>query len=165
MNLLLTVYVKRVNHYTTRTTVMGAAYGTAKSSVGISAMAVMRPELMMKSIIPVIMAGIIAIYGLVVSFVLNGRIADPANGGYTLHQFRFQISYFLRFIIHFLIYKNIFVFTCTFCDNFRSFAHMAAGLTCGFCGLGAGYAIGEIVIFLCIYYLTKFINYYFQNEI
>jgi ATP synthase proteolipid subunit len=66
--------------------VMGAAYGTAKSSVGISAMAVMRPELMMKSIIPVIMAGIIAIYGLVVSFVLNGRIQDPANGGYTLHQ-------------------------------------------------------------------------------
>ena len=53
---------------------MGAAYGTAKSSVGISAMAVMRPELMMKAIIPVIMAGIIAIYGLVVSFVLANKI-------------------------------------------------------------------------------------------
>lgn len=66
---------------------MGAAYGTAKSSVGISAMAVMRPELMMKSIIPVIMAGIIAIYGLVVSFVLNGSIVDPCKGsGYTLHK-------------------------------------------------------------------------------
>merc|ERR1719243_402400 len=36
---------------------MGAAYGTAKSGVGIAAMGVMRPELVMKSIIPVIMAG------------------------------------------------------------------------------------------------------------
>ena len=31
---------------------MGAAYGTAKSGTGIAAMAVMRPELIMKSIIP-----------------------------------------------------------------------------------------------------------------
>jgi len=45
----------------------GAAYGTAVSGTGIAATAVMRPELVMKSIIPVIMAGIIAIYGLVVS--------------------------------------------------------------------------------------------------
>lgn len=36
---------------------MGAAYGTAKSGTGIAAMAVMRPDAIMKSIIPVIMAG------------------------------------------------------------------------------------------------------------
>ncbi len=36
-------------------------YGTAKSGVGISAMAVLRPDLMMKCVVPVIMAGIIAI--------------------------------------------------------------------------------------------------------
>jgi ATP synthase proteolipid subunit len=36
-------------------------YGTAKSGVGISAMAVLRPDLMMKNVVPVIMAGIIAI--------------------------------------------------------------------------------------------------------
>jgi len=36
-------------------------YGTAKSGVGISAMAVLRPDLMMKCVIPVVMAGIIAI--------------------------------------------------------------------------------------------------------
>ncbi|CAI9560468.1 unnamed protein product, partial [Staurois parvus] len=45
-------------------TALGAAYGTAKSGTGIAAMSVMRPELIMKSIIPVVMAGIIAIYGL-----------------------------------------------------------------------------------------------------
>eukprot|EP00112_Aurelia_sp_Birch-Aquarium-sp1_P007387 Seg1804.1 transcript_id=Seg1804.1/GoldUCD/mRNA.D3Y31 product="V-type proton ATPase 16 kDa proteolipid subunit" protein_id=Seg1804.1/GoldUCD/D3Y31 len=52
---------------------LGAAYGTAKSGTGIAAMSVMRPELIMKSIIPVVMAGIIAIYGLVVAVLIaNG---------------------------------------------------------------------------------------------
>ncbi|GMR48978.1 hypothetical protein PMAYCL1PPCAC_19173, partial [Pristionchus mayeri] len=46
-------------------TVLGASYGTAKSAVGICSMGVMRPELIMKSVVPVIMAGIIGIYGLV----------------------------------------------------------------------------------------------------
>lgn len=41
---------------------LGAAYGTAKSGTGISAMAVMRPELTIKCIIPVVMAGIIGEY-------------------------------------------------------------------------------------------------------
>ena len=36
-------------------------------------MSVMRPELIMKSIIPVVMAGILAIYGLVVAvLIVNG---------------------------------------------------------------------------------------------
>jgi len=39
-------------------------------------MAVMRPELIMKSIIPVVMAGIIAIYGLVVSVLIAGSLSD-----------------------------------------------------------------------------------------
>ena len=50
---------------------LGAAYGTAKSGTGIAAMSVMRPELIMKSIIPVVMAGIIAIYGLVVAVLVG----------------------------------------------------------------------------------------------
>jgi V-type H+-transporting ATPase proteolipid subunit len=64
---------------------LGAAYGTAKSGCGISAMAVMRPELIMKSIIPVVMAGIVAIYGLVVgALVANGL--DSAQDGYSLYK-------------------------------------------------------------------------------
>jgi len=55
---------------------LGAGYGTAKSGVGIANMAVMHPELVMKSVIPVVMAGIIAIYGLVVSVLIaNGMQA------------------------------------------------------------------------------------------
>ncbi|KAJ8297870.1 hypothetical protein KUTeg_024401 [Tegillarca granosa] len=59
---------------------LGAAYGTAKSGTGIAAMSVMRPELIMKSVIPVVMAGIIAIYGLVVAAL----IANTIDETYTL---------------------------------------------------------------------------------
>lgn len=59
----------------------GAAYGTAKSGVGISAMGVLRPDLVTKSIVPVVMAGIIAIYGLVVSVLVSGdRQYQSLNG-------------------------------------------------------------------------------------
>lgn len=64
---------------------LGAAYGTAKSGTGIAAMSVMRPELIMKSIIPVVMAGIIAIYGLVVAVLIAGSLESP-SGGYTLYR-------------------------------------------------------------------------------
>ncbi|KAF8516823.1 vacuolar ATP synthase, partial [Hysterangium stoloniferum] len=50
-------------------------YGTAKSGVGISAMSVLRPDLMMKCVVPVIMAGIIAIYGLVVSVLISSGLS------------------------------------------------------------------------------------------
>lgn len=63
---------------------LGAAYGTAKSGTGIAAMSVMRPELIMKSIIPVVMAGIIAIYGLVVAVLIAGQLGEPA--GYPLYK-------------------------------------------------------------------------------
>lgn len=55
---------------------MGAAYGTAKSGVGVSTMGVMRPELIMKSIIPVVMAGIVGIYGVVISVILSGSLVQ-----------------------------------------------------------------------------------------
>ena len=65
---------------------MGAAYGTAKSGTGIAHMAVMRPELIMKSIIPVVMAGIVAIYGLVVAVLIGNSIdmkkAYPLSKGF-----------------------------------------------------------------------------------
>ena len=61
---------------------LGAAYGTAKSGTGIAAMSVMRPEMIMKSIIPVVMAGLIAIYGLVVAVL----IANSLNDGISLYR-------------------------------------------------------------------------------
>ncbi|KAE8978810.1 hypothetical protein PR001_g24739 [Phytophthora rubi] len=43
---------------------LGTAYGTAKAGVGIASMGVMRPDLAMRNIIPVVMAGVLGIYGL-----------------------------------------------------------------------------------------------------
>merc|ERR1712213_224951 len=63
---------------------MGAAYGTAKSGTGIAAMSVMRPELIMKSIIPVVMAVIIAIYGVVVAVLIAGQLKPAPD--YTLYK-------------------------------------------------------------------------------
>merc|ERR1712160_122647 len=57
----------------------GAAYGTAKSGVGISSMGVMRPDMIMRSIIPVVMAGVLGIYGLITAVIINGKMDTPAT--------------------------------------------------------------------------------------
>ena len=63
---------------------IGAAYGTAKSALGIAAMGIVRPELIMRSILPVIMAGIVALYGMIVGMVLNQGLVPsyPAFRGF-----------------------------------------------------------------------------------
>ena len=53
---------------------LGAAYGTAKSGVGICAMGVMKPTAVIKGVIPVIMAGILGIYGLIVAVILGQKL-------------------------------------------------------------------------------------------
>jgi hypothetical protein len=75
---------------------MGAAYGTSKAGIGIAGLGSFRPELIMKvrtplsvrpdicahvvlhnqSLIPVVMSGIIAVYGLVVSVLIAGDRAS-----------------------------------------------------------------------------------------
>jgi V-type H+-transporting ATPase proteolipid subunit len=73
---------------------VGAAYGTSKSGIGIAGLGQFKPELIMKvrtpppgasvsvcaqygvlvqSLIPVVMSGIIAVYGLVVSVLIAGN--------------------------------------------------------------------------------------------
>eukprot|EP00298_Acanthocystis_sp_HF-20_P015063 c21015_g3_i1.p1 GENE.c21015_g3_i1~~c21015_g3_i1.p1 ORF type:complete len:164 (-),score=79.44 c21015_g3_i1:32-523(-) len=58
----------------------GAAYGTAKAGVGVSALGVLHPGLVMKSLIPVIMAGVLGIYGLIVAVIISSKVTD----GYSL---------------------------------------------------------------------------------
>ncbi|KZT73819.1 V-type ATPase [Daedalea quercina L-15889] len=53
---------------------VGAAYGTSKSGIGIAGLGTFKPELIMKSLIPVVMSGIIAVYGLVVSVLIAGGL-------------------------------------------------------------------------------------------
>lgn len=60
---------------------LGAAYGTAKAMIGMAECAMVRPDLLMKSLIPIVMAGITAIYGLVVSVLIANSLGDPRPYG------------------------------------------------------------------------------------
>merc|ERR1712166_504769 len=62
---------------------LGAAYGTAKSGVGVANMGVMHPDVVMKSIILVVMAGVLGIYGLIVAVLLASGIKSDDPYGYS----------------------------------------------------------------------------------
>lgn len=99
-------------------TALGAAYGTAKSGTGISAMAIMKPEMIMKSVVPVVMAGIIAIYGVVVAVLISQEIGALSADVKSPQERRKQIA--------------------------KGFTHLGAGLSVGLSGLAAGFAIGIV---------------------
>merc|ERR1719231_546163 len=61
---------------------LGAAYGTAKSGVGVGNMGVLHADMVMKSIIPIIMAGVLGIYGLIVAVLLASSITGDNNYAY-----------------------------------------------------------------------------------
>jgi V-type H+-transporting ATPase proteolipid subunit len=65
---------------------LGAAYGTAKSGVGIASLGVIDSSKIFKSLIPIIMAGILGIYGVIVAVLLNqdANIAKNGHDGYKI---------------------------------------------------------------------------------
>lgn len=84
----------------------GAAYGTAKSGIGIAGVGTFRPDLIMKvgelaprarsecliqvlpkSLIPVVMAGIIAVYSLVIAVLIAGDMGPPPDQNYSLFRY------------------------------------------------------------------------------
>lgn len=91
---------------------LGGAYGTAKSGLGLMAMGVHSPDLLMRNIIPVVMAGVLGIYGLIVAVILNGKFSKPEASGLPTY------------------------------SQYNGFAHLAAGLCCGLCSLASGISIG-----------------------
>jgi len=99
-------------------TALGAAYGTAKSGTGISAMAIMKPEMIMKSVVPVVMAGIIAIYGVVVAVLISQEISALSATPTTAVERRKTVA--------------------------KGFTHLGSGLSVGLSGLAAGFAIGIV---------------------
>ena len=91
---------------------VGAAYGTAKAGVGIMSSGVSSPDLIYKNLIPIIMAGVNGIYGLISSIVISNTIVPPddyGNNVYSMH---------------------------------NGFAHLAAGMCVGLAGMASGMAIG-----------------------
>ncbi|EPY36801.1 V-type H+-transporting ATPase 16kDa proteolipid subunit [Strigomonas culicis] len=53
---------------------MGSAYGAAKSGVGVAYLGITAPEKIMRGIVPVVMAGILGIYGLIIAVIINNNI-------------------------------------------------------------------------------------------
>ena len=51
---------------------LGAAFGTAKAGLGIVETAAEKPELIFRSIIPVVMAGILGMYGMIIAIIMKG---------------------------------------------------------------------------------------------
>jgi len=95
---------------------LGAAYGTAKAGVGIASVGVLRQDLIFKSLIPIIMAGILGIYGLIVSIILQARVRQtPLN---SIPTGAWQYS------------------------AYNGYKHLASGLCVGLSSLAAGLAIG-----------------------
>ena len=62
---------------------LGAAYGSAKAGVGICSMGVLKPDLIMKSVVPVVMAGILGIYGMIVAVIIVQNFYIVPGTGYT----------------------------------------------------------------------------------
>jgi len=58
---------------------LGAAYGTAKSAVGISSLAVIEPGKIFQGLIPIIMAGILGIYGVIIAVIAGSKVKNERD--------------------------------------------------------------------------------------
>jgi V-type H+-transporting ATPase proteolipid subunit len=53
---------------------LGSAYGTAKAGVGIASLGVIDQAKVIKGLIPIIMAGILGVYGIIVAVLVNNKL-------------------------------------------------------------------------------------------
>lgn len=58
---------------------LGSAYGTAKSGIGLAHLGIIHADRIMRGIVPVVMAGILGIYGLIVAVIINNNIKTEQN--------------------------------------------------------------------------------------
>mmetsp|Transcript_43978 Transcript_43978/g.133973 ORF Transcript_43978/g.133973 Transcript_43978/m.133973 type:complete len:217 (-) Transcript_43978:692-1342(-) len=65
----------------------GAAWGTWKSGLGLCSMGVNHPKGIVKNLVAIIMAGVLGIYGLIVSIIIAGGVTNPDNGANTYSQY------------------------------------------------------------------------------
>jgi len=92
----------------------GSAWGTWRAGLGICAMGINNPKGVIKNIVPVVMAGVLGIYGLIVAVILTQSITAPMADGTTQYSL------------------------------YNGYAHLAAGLCCGLSCLASGGTIGMI---------------------
>jgi len=93
----------------------GSAWGTWKAGLGVCNMGVNYPKGVIKNIVPIVMAGVLGIYGLIVSVIIAQAVNPPSYnndqvvGSYSIY---------------------------------NGWAHLAAGLCCGLSCLASGGTIG-----------------------
>mmetsp|Transcript_22015 Transcript_22015/g.32155 ORF Transcript_22015/g.32155 Transcript_22015/m.32155 type:complete len:206 (-) Transcript_22015:206-823(-) len=92
----------------------GSAWGTWKAGCGVCKMGINYPSGIIKNIVPIVMAGVLGIYGLIVAVIITQSIKKPDPDGTTTYSL------------------------------YSSYAHLAAGLCCGCSCLAAGGTIGVI---------------------
>mmetsp|Transcript_33223 Transcript_33223/g.94487 ORF Transcript_33223/g.94487 Transcript_33223/m.94487 type:complete len:204 (-) Transcript_33223:72-683(-) len=92
----------------------GAAWGTWRAGMGVCHMGVDHPKGVIKNIVPIVMAGVLGIYGLIVSVIITQSISAPGGEGYNTY------------------------------SVYNGYTHLAAGLCCGLSCLAAGGTIGVI---------------------
>jgi len=93
---------------------LGAAYGTGRAGIALSDTGVARPDLTFKNIIPVVMAGVLGIYGLIIAVVIGTNVLPFSTGSGTYSDY----------------------------TMYNGFSHFAGGLTVGLCSLSCGICIG-----------------------
>ena len=70
---------------------LGAAYGTARAGSGLASMGVLHPNAVMRNMIPVVMAGVLGIYGLIISVILMQNISGLTSS-YTAYNAYSQLA-------------------------------------------------------------------------
>jgi V-type H+-transporting ATPase proteolipid subunit len=59
----------------------GSAWGTWRAGLGVCHMGVDHAAGVMKNIVPIVMAGVLGIYGLIVAVIITQGIAPPTSTG------------------------------------------------------------------------------------
>ena len=113
-------------------------------------MGVMKPDLIMKSIIPVVMAGVLGIYGLIIAVIIANQGARPSPDPLEAPlpplapQRLAHSSGRSKFVARGGGAVALPVGNTPKYSAFTGFAHLAAGLACGLSGMAAGIAIGIV---------------------
>ena len=59
----------------------GSAWGTWRAGLGVCHMGIDHPKGIIKNIVPIVMAGVLGIYGLIVSVIITQAISTPGGDG------------------------------------------------------------------------------------
>jgi ATP synthase proteolipid subunit len=59
----------------------GSAWGTWRAGLGVCQMGIDHPKGVIKNIVPIVMAGVLGIYGLIVSVIITQAITSPGGDG------------------------------------------------------------------------------------